>query len=314
MAKVPKGRRVERAAVNTVRALFERHDHIVQEIDGQNDFGEDLFITFTDDGLATNDVVRVQVKGGVSWRRANGYAVPVRQHHDTWSNGNVPVFCVVYDPDTELLYWANATEQLRRARRDGARRTVVGISVNAVLDDRTVDVFAGEARRYAGRFRGELAILHQLSEMSGADFDPDDQVLHFVNEHDCELHGDPEDHANIAAEVADRYVIERMMDRLEADPTLMGRSIQVFRSAVELEVGLLEELCTLESDPGVVTEAMAFSRETCEDVSFEALRLVVFYLLERVRIGPPRLPLHEQINIEWRVPANNGGDSGVSEA
>ncbi|MFC9278099.1 hypothetical protein [Streptomyces collinus] len=46
MPKIPKGRRVGQAAVNALRALLEEHDHIVQEISGQNDFGEDLYVTF----------------------------------------------------------------------------------------------------------------------------------------------------------------------------------------------------------------------------------------------------------------------------
>jgi hypothetical protein len=51
-------------------------------------------------------------KGGGK-RRGNGYAVRVDQHGDTWANGNIPVYCVVYDPDTKRLHWANATQQLR---------------------------------------------------------------------------------------------------------------------------------------------------------------------------------------------------------
>ncbi|MFI1382923.1 DUF4365 domain-containing protein [Embleya sp. NPDC020886] len=63
----------------------------------------------------TSDVIRVQVKGGDKWRRANGYAIPVSHHGDTWANGNIPVYCVVYDPDSKKLFWANATQQLRRS-------------------------------------------------------------------------------------------------------------------------------------------------------------------------------------------------------
>lgn len=49
MPKVPESRRVGRMAVNEVRALLERHGHIVQEIDGRNDHGEDLYVTFVQD-------------------------------------------------------------------------------------------------------------------------------------------------------------------------------------------------------------------------------------------------------------------------
>lgn len=95
MSKISKGRRVGQAAVNALRTLLEDHDHIVQEIAGQNDFGEDFYVRFTDDGKVTSDEIKVQVKGGEKWRRGNGYAVPVDQHGDAWAEGNVPVYVVV---------------------------------------------------------------------------------------------------------------------------------------------------------------------------------------------------------------------------
>lgn len=185
MPKIPKGRRVGQAAVNAVRTLLEEHDHIVQEISGQNDFGEDFYVTFTDDGDVTSDTIKVQVKGGDSWRRGNGYAVPVERHNDTWADGNIPVYCMVYDPHAKELYWANATQQLRRFGPLNPPR-FIGVSPNAVLNGTTIDSFVTQARRYVGRYRGRQAVLTHLGEMSGTEFDPADHVLHFVN-------GDDED-------------------------------------------------------------------------------------------------------------------------
>lgn len=186
MPQIPKGRRVGQAAVNSLRALLEEHDHIVQEISGQNDFGEDFYVTFTDNGRVTGDQIKVQVKGGDRWRRANGYAVPVDHHGDTWANGNIPVYCVVYDPDSRTLHWANATQQLRRAGPLSPPHHI-GVSPNAVLNDLTMTSFVAQARRYVGRYRGRQAVLTHLGEMSGVDFDPTDYVLHFVNGYDEDL-------------------------------------------------------------------------------------------------------------------------------
>ncbi|CAM5456172.1 hypothetical protein SPURM210S_01721 [Streptomyces purpurascens] len=166
MPKIPKGRRVGQAAVNALRALLEEHDHIVQEISGQNDFGEDLYVTFADDGEITSDTIKVQVKGGDSWRRGNGYAVPVDHHSGTWADGNIPVYCVVYDPGTTKLHWANATQQLRRSGPFNPPR-FIGVSPNAVLNDITMASFVAQARRYVGRYRGRQAVLTHLGEMSG---------------------------------------------------------------------------------------------------------------------------------------------------
>jgi hypothetical protein len=186
MPKISKGRRVGQAAVNALRALFEEHDHIVQEISGQNDFGEDLYVTFTHDGEVTSDTIKVQVKGGDRWRRGNGYAVPVDQHVDTWANGNIPVYCVVYDPDAKRLHWANGTQQLRQSGPLNPPR-FIGVTPNAVLDDTTIESFVAQARRYVGRYRGRQAVLTHLGEMSGVEFNPVDHVLHFVNGDDEDL-------------------------------------------------------------------------------------------------------------------------------
>ncbi|MER7582350.1 DUF4365 domain-containing protein [Kitasatospora sp. NPDC097691] len=62
MATIRPSRRIERAGVNAVRTLLEDHEHIVQEIDGGNDHGEDLFINVTRGGRRTGHYFAVQVK------------------------------------------------------------------------------------------------------------------------------------------------------------------------------------------------------------------------------------------------------------
>lgn len=59
---MPESRRVGRMAVNEVRALFERHGHIVQEVDGGNDHGEDLHVTFVQNGERTADSIPCRLK------------------------------------------------------------------------------------------------------------------------------------------------------------------------------------------------------------------------------------------------------------
>ncbi|MEU3655693.1 DUF4365 domain-containing protein [Streptomyces sp. NPDC032161] len=402
MPKIPKGRRVGQAAVNALRALLEEHDHIVQEISGQNDFGEDFYVTFTDDGDVTSDTIKVQVKGGESWRRGNGYAVPVDRHGDTWSEGNVPVYCVVYDPNSKNLYWANATQQLRRF---GTFNTpgFIGISPNAVLGDTTMDSFVAQARRYVGRYRGRQAVLTHLGEMSGTEFDPADHVLHFVNGDDDDLifwkrPGDavatlllstqewepawvtleslmrselsmpegwngrripdpdlwtaedlglnqseimwvaacfastrqadegpedelveavecegcpsctgeaPKEHGRIEADVIHAYVLARVLDRIDAEPDLVQRSIGAMREETDLEPNIVAELGSLETDPRVVRQVHKLSRatvETVDDIEPEAYRLAIIYLIHCIYVGGPSLPLDEQVRIVWRVP------------
>jgi uncharacterized protein DUF4365 len=187
LPKVPDARRPSRAAVNALRTLLERHNHIVQEVDGQNDFGEDQHVTFTEDGEVTGDLVKIQVKGGRSWRRADGYAVPIGDHGGTWADGNIPVLCVVHDPDTDGLYWANATKQLLAARRSGEVPKTITISPDQELDDKSMADFVAEVRSYLSRYRGNRIIQAQLGEMAGVEFGPSDIVQHHVNVHGEDL-------------------------------------------------------------------------------------------------------------------------------
>ncbi|WP_258907896.1 DUF4365 domain-containing protein [Actinokineospora sp. UTMC 2448] len=184
---MPGARRPSRAAVNALRTLLERHDHIVQEVDGQNDFGEDQHVTFTEDGEVTGDLVKIQVKGGRSWRRADGYAVPIGDHGRTWADGNLPVLCVVHDPDTGGLYWANATKQLLAARRQGELLKTITISPDQELNDESIADFVAEVRGYLSRYRGNRIIQAQLGEMAGVEFGPSDIVQHHVNVHGEDL-------------------------------------------------------------------------------------------------------------------------------
>ncbi|WP_460718363.1 DUF4365 domain-containing protein [Nocardia heshunensis] len=178
---MPDARRPSRAAVNALRTLLERHNHIVQEIDGQNDFGEDQHVTFTADGEVTGDLVKIQVKGGRSWRKVGGYTVPIGDHGNTWADGNIPVLCVVHDPDTDGLYWANATKQLLFARRNAEVLKTITVDSERKLDDESMADFVAEVRAYLSRYRGNRIIQAQLGEMAGVEFGPSDIVQHHVN-------------------------------------------------------------------------------------------------------------------------------------
>nr|BFE59101.1 hypothetical protein GCM10020063_036270 [Dactylosporangium thailandense] len=374
MPKVSSGRRTATTAVNTFKALLEGRDHIVQDIDQRNDFGEDLYVQFTENREVTGDVIKVQVKGGTSWRRTGGYGVPVGDHAAIWADGNLPVICVVHDPKTDRLYWANATDQLLKARRKLLMPKYIFVNEADVLDVQSLDDFVAVTRRYVNRYRGNQAMRTQLSDMSGAEFEPSDVVLHFVNYHGEDLifwqvrgegfatllHSDldwvpeyvgPEmlrfesiegqpglgevpvlgdtildhaeamwiaacfaatswarepapdrQHACIKAEVADNYVARQIVKRIEAEPDLLVRSAAAMHSTTLPESDLAAEIDELERDPELVDEAMGTSEETWWDMSFEARRLVIAYLIDKVIIGDPTDPIDRQIQIVWRKP------------
>ncbi|WP_285612841.1 DUF4365 domain-containing protein [Actinokineospora globicatena] len=180
MSKANRNRVTADRARNRFTALMQEHGHLVHKIDGDNDFGEDLYVGFLEDDRTTGDTIAVQVKGGVSYRAAGGYSVRVSQHGETWLKTNVPVVCVVHDPESDTLHWGNASDQLRQAKLAGTDLRTIAIERDAVLDDTTVAAFVTTMRAHI-RDRGEIR--HALSVMSGHVLDTTDYLAYFMNEY-----------------------------------------------------------------------------------------------------------------------------------
>ncbi|MFK0189743.1 DUF4365 domain-containing protein [Kitasatospora sp. NPDC090308] len=145
MATVRSNRRIERAGVNAVRTLLEDHEHIVQEIDGGNDHGEDLIINVTRAGRRTGHYFAVQVKSGQKYKRARGYAIPVEDHFEDWRQSRIPVVGLVYDPDAGEIFWVNLTKELRAV---STSPSWVQISSSSRLSHDTIRGFIAETEAY----------------------------------------------------------------------------------------------------------------------------------------------------------------------
>lgn len=145
--RVTRTRRIERAGVNYLRALLEEHDQIVQEIDGGNDYGEDLLVMFTKNGFRTGVSIAIQVKSGAKYKRSNGYAIPVDEHANDWRGSLIPVFGVVFDVETRQSFWTNLTEALINSPSS----TWVQVSRTNELTDSSVENFIEQAHAFARR-------------------------------------------------------------------------------------------------------------------------------------------------------------------
>ncbi|MEU1517953.1 DUF4365 domain-containing protein [Streptomyces sp. NPDC005811] len=144
MARIRPNRHIERAGVNAVRTLLDNH-HIVQEIEGGNDHGEDLHVLLTRDGYRTGHVLAIQVKSGRKYKRANGYSIPIEDHYDDWKESRIPVVGVVYDLESQKLYWVNLTEKLRSTKSPVRH---VKVSSASVLTSETIDDFTSSIEEY----------------------------------------------------------------------------------------------------------------------------------------------------------------------
>jgi hypothetical protein len=144
VSRVRPSRRTERAGVNALRSLLEEHDHLVQEIDGGADHGEDMFLMFVRNGRRTGHVVAIQVKSGSRYKRANGYAIPVERHREDWKRSHVPVVGVVFDKDERRLFWVNLTEELRK----GNTAPWIRVHLDYELNHATIKGFVAKLQRY----------------------------------------------------------------------------------------------------------------------------------------------------------------------
>ncbi|MFF0445956.1 DUF4365 domain-containing protein [Streptomyces sp. NPDC004609] len=150
MSTVRASRKIERAGVNALRSLLEEHDHIVQEIDGGNDHGEDMIVNFTRAGKRTPYWIAIQVKSGKKYKRAHGYAIPVEDHFEDWRQSRIPILGVVYDMKKRELFWVNLTEQLRVVDKSPGW---VQVARASLLNSGTIDDFYAEVANYAGEER-----------------------------------------------------------------------------------------------------------------------------------------------------------------
>ncbi|MFD8730494.1 DUF4365 domain-containing protein [Streptomyces sp. NPDC059611] len=147
MSTVRGSRKIERAGVNALRALLEDHEHIVQEIDGGNDHGEDMIVNFTRDGKRTPYWIAIQVKSGKKYKRVNGYAIPVDDHFDDWRQSRIPILGVVYDMKKRELFWVNLTERLKSVAESPGW---VQVANAFILNSETIEQFYAEVATYAG--------------------------------------------------------------------------------------------------------------------------------------------------------------------
>ncbi|MGA2621038.1 MAG: DUF4365 domain-containing protein [Thermoguttaceae bacterium] len=112
-------RRAERAAVNAARAFFESCNCVFQEVDLANDFGKDAYIDLAEGNVVTGLCVALQIKGGESYRRAKGYAIPLDEKHArVWRASSVPVAGLVHDPADGQIRWCNISDFLARLHKE----------------------------------------------------------------------------------------------------------------------------------------------------------------------------------------------------
>ena len=164
MPLVPSNRPTERAGVNAAQALFESCGHVFQEVDLRNDYGKDAYVDLVDGREVTGFCVAIQIKSGISYRRASGYGIPIDPGHlAVWRQSTLPVAGIVHDPESGGLYWCNITSFLDGMEVDPP--AYIPLDESRVLTPRTLETeFKPEFRRQANRRSIGSAFLQLCSQ------------------------------------------------------------------------------------------------------------------------------------------------------
>ncbi|WP_158294001.1 DUF4365 domain-containing protein [Kribbella sp. VKM Ac-2568] len=110
-------------AVNAFQNFCLDQRWVFTETPEQTDFGKDGYLDFSKDGRLTGQCIALQIKGGVSFRKRDGYIIPAdRRRRTFWMESSVPVFGIVWDPVDSGLYWTELTEPLRQKGIDTTLR------------------------------------------------------------------------------------------------------------------------------------------------------------------------------------------------
>lgn len=96
-----------------IQNIVRENNCIFQEVDLKNDQGNDCYIEFITDNVATSFCVFAQIKSGKSYKDKSGYKIPADQNHlNYWSNHTNPVVGIVFDEQSQEAFWVNITEYL----------------------------------------------------------------------------------------------------------------------------------------------------------------------------------------------------------
>jgi len=126
---------IERLGVNAIERRFLSMGWIFRE-QQISDFGVDAHAEPKVDNAPTGQLVALQIKSGKSYfqKRGENFVFRGEQRHlDYWLNHALPVFIILYNPETDLAVWQRVERNLVLEQDDG--RWSIEIPPDQVLDE-----------------------------------------------------------------------------------------------------------------------------------------------------------------------------------
>lgn len=107
-------RNISEKALSAFRSLCAEQSWVFAETNQKDDYGKDGYLDLSNSGELDGLCVAIQIKGGTSLRRSDGYVIkPEVKHRRIWHGSTVPVFGIIWDPDGGL-FWVDLSGTLKR--------------------------------------------------------------------------------------------------------------------------------------------------------------------------------------------------------
>ena len=108
---------IEYDGIDSLKKIVRKNGSFFREIHKDTDIGHDSYIEFlvpTETGYQSTGIeVKVQVKSGKSYfNKDYAFIKGDKEHFEYWKNHILPTIGIVYNPETEKLYWVNITEYI----------------------------------------------------------------------------------------------------------------------------------------------------------------------------------------------------------
>src|SRR6478609_2834329 len=95
-----KNRIIESVGILHVQGVIEESGCVFSRIPLDNDYGNDCYIEFFENEVATSVCIFAQVKSGKSYKDKTGYKIPANKDHlEYWNNHSNPIVGIVYDDE-----------------------------------------------------------------------------------------------------------------------------------------------------------------------------------------------------------------------
>ncbi|MDF2192080.1 DUF4365 domain-containing protein [Paraflavitalea sp. CAU 1676] len=106
---------IEQQGVRFVQGVVQDNNSIFQPFSRENDQGNDCYIEFVRNGIATNFGVFAQIKSGKSHKDSLGYKIKAGNPHlQYWSQGLSLAIGIVYDHSIKKAFWVDITDYIKK--------------------------------------------------------------------------------------------------------------------------------------------------------------------------------------------------------